>query len=84
MSNVLDVLKEHMRVHGYDGLVSDDRECACSLNFGGLAPCEASALSCDLGYTVDRDKSPEHPMFLDGNDGDFIVTTEAWTSTVKP
>ena len=48
--NVREMLEKNLRENGYDGLVSDDAECACEI--GELVPCECDFTACKPGYKV--------------------------------
>lgn len=50
---VLQIVESHLRANGYDGLVSDDRECACLVS--DLAPCSEMMETCVAGYRVPCD-----------------------------
>lgn len=47
---VLEIVEAHLRANGYDGLVSEDRECACLVS--DLAPCGEMMETCVAGYRV--------------------------------
>ena len=45
---VKDIVGEWLKANGYDGLVSDDRECGCVL--ADLAPCSGMGEHCEAAY----------------------------------
>lgn len=45
-----DVMKQWLKEHGYDGLFSNEGECACLLH--DLAPCTGDISECEPGYKV--------------------------------
>lgn len=46
--DVRTVLTNYLMANGYDGLVSDTRDCACAVDY--LAPCDSDCLSCTPGW----------------------------------
>ena len=48
MPNVREIVKEWLQAHGYDGLCSDDFECACTPE--DLMPCCEACERCEAGY----------------------------------
>ena len=46
--DVHDIVKKYLKENGYDGLLHEDRGCACSLN--DLAPCGEMEQTCMPGY----------------------------------
>lgn len=67
--NVLKIIQEHLRANSFDGLVSDDRECACLVS--DLAPCENIGELCEPGYLT-------IPVADNGDDidADFYITID--------
>jgi len=48
--NVIQMVRDHLKANGYDGLVSDDWECGCELD--DLAPCGEMRESFIAGHRV--------------------------------
>ncbi len=61
MPTVLEMVEQHLKANGYDGLFSDG-VCGCEL--GDLAPCDEFRNDCEAGYRVDGC----HPDCGDGCD----------------
>lgn len=51
MTTVLEMVKQHLEAHGYDGLYSPHADCACERD--NLAPCEEIGNDCEAGYRVE-------------------------------
>jgi hypothetical protein len=51
MNTVIEIISEHLRKNGFDGLYQPDAECACLL--GALQPCCESFDECRPGYRID-------------------------------
>ncbi len=45
---ILEILREWLKAHGYDGLRDEDSECGCSLD--DFAPCDMPEPSCLPAY----------------------------------
>lgn len=45
---VIEMVAEYLKQNGYDGLYSDDGECACEI--GDIAPCNTIGEQCHAGY----------------------------------
>lgn len=56
-----DVICEYLKRYGYDGLVSEDRECGCII--GDLFPCDAVFENCLPAYNHTTDSHPKFPCF---------------------
>ena len=48
---VLEIVKKYLETNGYDGLVAEDRECACETD--DLAPCGEIRGDCEAGHRVE-------------------------------
>ena len=48
---LIDLIEEGLKRHGYDGLFSRDGCCACKI--GDLAPCEGVVSTCEPGVFTD-------------------------------
>lgn len=48
MSTVIEIVSEHLRTIGADGLVCPDAECGCKLD--DMAPCGGNFSACQPGY----------------------------------
>jgi hypothetical protein len=46
--NVVKIIGEYLKQHGYDGLFNVDDECCCELN--DMVPCGNCFAGCKLGY----------------------------------
>lgn len=46
--NVIEIIKDWLKQHGYDGLRADDAECGCKVDC--LMPCNSPCNSCEAGY----------------------------------
>ena len=68
MSTVLDVVRNHLCQHGFDGLVSCDRDCACEVD--NLMPCGEMRYDCEPGHKAACDPSD---CSADGNCDFHIV-----------
>ena len=53
MKTVIQIVAHYLKTNKYDGLVSEDRECACDLS--DLAPCMEIGLGCQAGYKAKCD-----------------------------
>ncbi len=63
---VTDIIKAYLQAHGYDGLVSEYRECGCVLD--DLVPCDQDPSHCEPGYKVDCTPECDHdPGYEPGN-----------------
>lgn len=49
--DVLEIVGQHLKTNGYDGLFSEDGGCACATD--DLAPCGQIHGSCAPGYRVE-------------------------------
>lgn len=58
---VIKIVEEHLKLFGYDGLYSDNGECACTLD--DLAPC------CDMKQDCSRGFKHTHSIT-----GDFVIS----------
>jgi len=59
---VEEIIVEYLDKNGYDGLFSQDGECACEKN--DLAPCEHISLDCRVGYKTECDCEEEHDFHI--------------------
>lgn len=64
--NLVELLERGLRAESFDGLYSDDGECACLV--GNLAPCGEPSPRCAAGYVT-----KECPEGLDPEAEFFIV-----------
>ena len=48
---ILELVEKYLRDGGYDGLVSEDRECGCALD--DLGPCESWIGACEPAHKRD-------------------------------
>lgn len=48
LHSIYEIVIDHLREHGFDGLYNGDDECACKID--DLAPCDCSPLRCTPGY----------------------------------
>jgi hypothetical protein len=48
--DVIDMVERTLKADGFDGLFSEDGECACTVD--DLAPCGEIQGSCSAGYSV--------------------------------
>lgn len=81
--NGIDMIREYLQQNGYDGLVCDDDDCACSIE--DLAPCvsnlgrgvfECRALfDCQPGYKVICDNHCSKNDYCLSNDKDEKCNT---------
>lgn len=56
---VIEIVREHLRAGGFDGLVQVDAECGCELD--DLQPCGECFASCEPGFrgaNTDQQFSP--------------------------
>lgn len=44
MDNVIDIIKQHLIDNGFDGLMTEDDECACTID--DLRPCDGDFAEC--------------------------------------
>ena len=67
--NVKSIVKEHLSKNGYDGLFSEDGECACVID--DLSPGDCLIDSCESGYKTnchaDCDEAEEHGFHISRN-----------------
>ena len=64
MKTVRELLIEALEKGGYDGLVQEDRECACDIH--DLIPCDEACHRCEPGWKI-ADKTGEY---------DYLITTK--------
>jgi len=50
---VMEIVRQHLRYAGYDGLYNADAECACKVD--RLAPCDEMSETCRAGWEVPCD-----------------------------
>lgn len=48
--NIIDILKDWLKTHDYDGLCNDDEDCGCG--FSDFTPCGRPERYCTPGYKV--------------------------------
>lgn len=63
MATIIEIVKQHLRDGGFDGLVCGAAECGCRLD--DLHPCGESMSECEPAYSHDDPDSP----------GDWIMRT---------
>ena len=57
MATVIEIVKAHLVVNGFDGLVQTDAECGCLLD--DLQPCGGDFAACEPGYRGVGREDPE-------------------------
>lgn len=62
--NIIGILRDWLKAHGYDGLCDAETECGCNLD--DFAPCECPKRCCEPGYKIPA----EHEEF------DFFIVRE--------
>lgn len=66
---VIQIVREHLKSNGFDGLVQSYAECGCLLD--DLAPCCDNISHCKPGYRIDDSESP----------GGWLVSTKKPTES---
>lgn len=69
---VIEIVAEHLRSRGFDGLFNGDAECGCEI--GDLEPCMGGMSGCEPGY---KRQDPS------GEPGDWIICQNAEQSEPK-
>ena len=58
-ANIQQIVEEHLKAHGFDGLYNNHAECACVI--GDLMPCDdANVTRCLAGYRAPCDCEEGH------------------------
>ena len=68
--DIYDLVKRELENTNYDGLYSEDGECACEL--GDLAPCGEMQSSCTLGYKIEAGSDSEFDFLIVGDNNKCI------------
>lgn len=64
--NVEEIVGQYLKEHGFDGLYSEDRECACEID--DLMPyCDENLAGCSPGYKTPCDCKENHPFHISPN-----------------
>lgn len=83
MCTVLEIVKNHIKLHGYDGLFNSEVGCACRNQ--DLFPCDGSygCTDCRPGYLVlpDEEKLKDSDYF-DG-DVDWMICSRSDSTTAE-